>query len=105
MKNITINYLQKAIKEIDTLPMGNSQKADRYFMKLIEEVGELSEVIRKDKRMKNNEIKNTVEEELYDVLYYVMCLANTYNIDLENSITLKEILNAEKYKRKSICEE
>ncbi len=105
MKNITINYLQKAIKEIDTLPMGNSQKADRYFMKLIEEVGELSEVIRKDKRMKNNEIKNTVEEELYDVLYYVMCLANTYNIDLENSITLKEKLNAEKYKRKSICEE
>ena len=50
MKNITINYLQKAIKEIDTLPMGNSPKADRYFMKLIEEVGELSEVIRKDKR-------------------------------------------------------
>ena len=105
MKNITINYLQKAIKEIDTLPMGNSQKADRYFMKLIEEVGALSEVISKDKRMKNNEIKNTVEEELYDVLYYVMCLANTYNIDLENSITLKENLNAEKYKRKSICEE
>ena len=105
MESLTLNYLQKAINEIDGVTVGDSKPSDRYFMKLIEEVGELSEVIRKDKRMKNNEIKNTIEEELYDVLYYVMCLANTYNIDLENSITLKENLNAEKYKRKSICEE
>ena len=66
-------------------------------MKFIEEVGELSECIRKDKRMLNNEIKGTV-------LYYVICLANVYNIDLEKSIYLKEKINAKKYNRKSICD-
>ena len=53
--------------------MNNTQ---RYFLKLIEEVGELSEVIRKNKRMEDNFIKGTIEEELSDVLYYVFCGEN-----------------------------
>lgn len=36
-------------------------------MKSVEEVGELSETIKKDKRM-NDDIKDFIEEELYDVL-------------------------------------
>ena len=74
-------------------------------MKFIEEVGELSECVRKNKRMIDNSIKNTVEEELYDVLYYIICLANVYNIDLEKSIFLKEEINSKKYNRKSICDD
>ncbi len=105
MKNLTINYLQKSIQKADRGAMGDSKPSDRYFMKLIEEVGELSECIRKDKRMVNDEIKDTVEEELYDVLYYIIHLANIYNIDLEKCIYLKEQINAKKYNRKSICDE
>ena len=104
MDNLTINYLQKVIKEIDGITDGNSKPSDRYFMKFIEEVGELSECIRKDKRMVNDVIKDTIEEELYDVLYYIIRLANVYNIDLEKSIFLKEEINAKKYNRKSICD-
>lgn len=104
MEELTLHYLQKAINKIDVLTMGDSKPSDRYFMKFIEEVGELSESIRKNKRMVNDEIKDTIEEELYDVLYYILCLANTYNIDLEKSIYLKEQLNAKKYNRKSICD-
>lgn len=103
MKDITLRQLQKAIKKIDTLNMEDSKPTDRYFMKMMEEVGELGESIRKNQRMKDNNIKGTVEEELYDVLYYIICLANTYDIDLQNSIILKEELNAKKYNRDSIC--
>ena len=105
MKDITLKQLQKSIKKIDTLPIGDSKPEERYFIKLVEEVGELGECIRKDFRMKDNSIKGIVEEELYDVLYYVACLANTYDIDLQNSIVLKEELNAKKYHRDSICKD
>lgn len=105
MNNLTLNYLQKAIQKIDGITLGDSKLADKYFMKFIEEIGELSECIRKDKRMVDNSIKDTIEEELYDVLYYIVCLANIYNIDLEKSILLKEQINSKKYNRKSICDD
>lgn len=69
----------------------------------MEEVGKLAEVIRKDKRMeKGQTIKDTIEEELQDVLYYVVCLANINDIDLQECIYLKEKLNCEKYKRQNM---
>lgn len=101
MKEITIKDLQSKILEID-----NTKNAiDKYFAKLIEEVGELSRAMRKNIRLKdNNEIKGTIEEELYDVLYYTICLANMYNIDLEKCAILKEEVNKKKYNRPSIFE-
>lgn len=104
MNGLTLNYLQKAIQKIDGITLEDSKPADKYFMKFIEEVGELSECVRKNKRMTDNNIKDTVEEELYDVLYYIICLANVYDIDLEKSIFLKEKINSKKYNRKSICD-
>lgn len=59
----------------------------------------MAEVLRKDKRLiQQGTIKGTIEEELYDVLYYVIGLANVYNIDLEQCYYLKEAINTEKYK-------
>ncbi|MDF2876352.1 MAG: hypothetical protein K0R22_3035 [Sporomusa sp.] len=95
-ENITLKSLQKYIKEKDYKP----ELKQGYFLKLIEEVGELSEVIRKDKRMDESEsIKGTIDEELYDVLYYVLALANMYKVDLEKSFRLKEDINNQRYKR------
>ena len=102
MNEITLKELQNAITKIDH----KNNAIDKYFYKLTEEVGELAKVIRKDKRLANSEtIKDTVEEELYDVLYYVICLANMYEIDLTQCAILKEKLNSEKYGRKSIFDE
>ena len=102
MSEITLENLQKAIAKIDH----KNNAIDKYFYKLTEEVGELAKVIRKDKRLESSEcIKDTVEEELYDVLYYVVCLANMYEIDLTKCAILKEKLNSEKYGRKSIFDE
>ncbi|TMU85248.1 hypothetical protein FGG79_14305 [Bacillus sp. BHET2] len=40
----------------------------------MEEVGELSEVIRQDMRWElQRTIKGTIEEELSDVMYYIRC--------------------------------
>jgi NTP pyrophosphatase (non-canonical NTP hydrolase) len=72
----------------------NKRKHKRkYFLKLIEEVGELAEMINSDQRWESSkarDLKNTMEEELADVLYYVAALANVYEVDLEKSFTKKE---------------
>lgn len=87
-------YLEEKYKRIKPEERKNTQ---RYFLKLIEEIGELSEVIRKNQRMTDNNIKGTIEEELSDVLYYVLMIANTYDIDLEKCFKLKEELNSIRY--------
>ena len=66
-----IKELQKYIKDKDYKP----ELKEKYFLKLIEEVGELSEAIRKNLRMKNNSIKGTIEEELYDVFILYLCIS------------------------------
>ena len=90
---ISVKKLQNFIKSKDY----NPDLKHGYFLKLIEEVGELSEAIRKDIRLQGNDIKGTIEEELYDVLYYVLALANVYDINLEECIQLKEKINEKKY--------
>lgn len=95
-ESITLQSLQHMIKSRDHRP----ELKQAYFLKLVEEVGELSKVIRKETRLApGGEIKGTVEEELYDVLYYVAALANVYGIDLEECVRLKEELNDLKYRR------
>lgn len=95
MNPVTIRYLQDYIRSKDYHP---DQIRD-YFLKLTEEVGELSYAIRKDLRPADDtQIKETVEEELWDCMYYLLAIANCYGIDMERVIPLKEAINNEKYK-------
>lgn len=101
-KDLTIKKLQECIKSIDHKNSSN----DKYMLKLMEEVGELAEVIRKNKRIeKGKSIKGTIEEELQDVMYYIVCLANINDIDLQECIYLKEELNCKKYNRNNMFDE
>ena len=98
-KDLTIRKLQECIKNIDH----KNNMNDKYMLKLMEEVGELAEAVRKNKRLQDDQnIKGTIEEELQDVLYYIVCLANVNDIDLQNCIYLKEKINCEKYNRKNM---
>ena len=98
-KDLTIRKLQECIKNIDH----KNNMNDKYMLKLMEEVGELAEAVRKNKRIQDDQnIKGTIEEELQDVLYYIVCLANVNDIDLQNCIYLKEKINCEKYNRKNM---
>ncbi|WP_010268848.1 MazG nucleotide pyrophosphohydrolase domain-containing protein [Paenibacillus senegalensis] len=98
-KPITLQALQDYIRRTDH----NPDNKHAYFLKLVEEVGELSEVLRKDKRLEpGGTIKGTIEEELYDVLYYVVGLANVHGIDLEQCFHLKEEINQVKWSKPGI---
>jgi NTP pyrophosphatase (non-canonical NTP hydrolase) len=86
---ITLAKLQKYIAKNN-----NTKSKKEYFMKVIEEVGELSEMINKDKRLdpdddRKKAIKNTMEEEIADVIYYLVALANAHEIDLEEAFIRK----------------
>ena len=100
-KELSIKELQKCIKNINHKNNSN----EKYMLKLMEEVGELAEVVRKNKRMEEGKtIKGIIEEELQDVLYYIICIANLNNIDLQECIYLKEEINCQKYNRKNMFE-
>jgi len=99
-KQITLNYLQEYIKAKDH----NPKLKHAYFMKLVEEVGEVGRVLMKNdfkggkfRLAETGNIKDTLEEELYDVLYYALALANVYDVDMEKCFYLKEKINKVKY--------
>ena len=90
----TIGYLQEYIRANDY----RTELKEKYFMKFAEEVGELSRAMRKNLRpTSEDDIKGTIDEELWDVIYYAVALANCYDINLEKVIPLKEKINNEKY--------
>ncbi len=92
--SVTIRYLQEYIKSKDHRP----EQRDRYFMKLVEEVGELSRAMLRDApKATEDNIKGTIEEEIWDVMYYVIALANFHDIDIEKWIHVKERINNERY--------
>lgn len=94
MADMTMRGLQEYIRSKDHHPELKLQ----YFQKLVEEVGELAKAIRKETRYCDTQnVKGTLEEELYDVLYYVVALSNTYDVDLETIMRLKEPLSSAKY--------
>lgn len=98
----TIKYLQSYIKSKDYQP----ELTKDYFLKLLEEVGEFAKAMRKNLILKNsNSIKETIEEEIWDVIYYALAIANCYNIDVESVIKMKEDINREKYNSKTTFEQ
>lgn len=94
--HISISKLQEYIKAQDH----NPKLKQGYFMKLAEEVGELSRAMQKNPPpATESTFKGTVEEEICDVIYYALAIANCYDIDVEKWIYIKEKLNDEKYSR------
>jgi len=89
----TVKYLQSYIRAKDHHP----ELAQTYMLKLTEEVGELSRAVRKGLRRTDSGIKDTIGEELWDVIYYVIALANIHDFDLETAIRDKEAINNIKY--------
>lgn len=90
----SIKYLQNYIKAKDYKP----ELSKDYLLKLIEEVGELSKAMQKNVLYENSSsIKGTIDEEVWDVIYYALAIANCYNIDVEKAIALKEEINNKKY--------
>ena len=92
-KDMTLKEIQFLIKYIEKGSLEKVQdnrneaekkeNSQRLVLKLIEKFDELAENIRKNLRYKGDNIKGTIEEELFDIFYYIIAIANDYNIDLE----------------------
>jgi NTP pyrophosphatase (non-canonical NTP hydrolase) len=89
-QEITLNQAQQQVDEwIKTIGV-------RYFNELtnlgilVEEVGELSRImVRKfgEQSFKNNEeIENNLADEMADILWVLICLANQTNVNLTNAL-------------------
>jgi len=83
--------MQEMQKEVDHYI---SQFKEGYFSplamlaRMTEELGELSREVNHyygEKPKKNTEKENTVEEELGDMLFVMICFANSLNIDLQEA--------------------
>ena len=108
-EDMTLKEVQYLIKRIEKGTLDESrdkeksqqkrENGQRLVLKLIEEFGELAENIRKNVRFDGKNIKGTIEEEVFDVFYYVIAIANDYGIDLEKIFYIKDELNKVKYER------
>lgn len=98
----TVKYLQNYIKQKDYPP----ELLKDYFFKLSEEVGELSRAMRKGLKAPNDkEIKRTIDEELWDIMYYAIAIANFYNVDLEKVIKTEAAISQSRYPSSVVFEE
>ena len=99
-KDMTLKEIQFLIKHIEKGSLKDTEdirseeekkeNSRRLVLKLIEEFGELAENIRKNLRYNGENIKGTIEEELFDIFYYIIAIANDYNIDLEEIFHIKD---------------
>ena len=103
IKHIEAGTLEE--KGDESTPPEKKENIQRLVLKLIEEFGELAENVRKDVRYDGENIKGTIEEELFDIFYYIIAIANDYKIDLEEVFHIKDRVNREKYRRGFSLEE
>ena len=92
-----------------TIEALESYLADRYggwaneqsmFMKLVEEIGEVAEVLNKKAGRKANEEKNLNEHlavELADMIHYILAIAALNDLDMERVILEKDKKASVKY--------
>lgn len=85
------NYIQETYRDF---------KSDQsMFMKLVEEIGEIAELmnIRDGRKTGDAEIKEELAAELADVIHYTVAIAAINNIDLCKTIIEKDAKAAIKY--------
>ena len=78
------------------------------FMKLVEEIGEVAEVLnmRDGRKATNNQnINEQLANELVDVIHYAFAIASLNNIDLSNKIIEKDKKASIKYNHKRNLEQ
>lgn len=97
MRKLTVELLEKYIKE-------TYSKTDEQglFIKLVEEVGEVAELIniRGGRKVGDENTDEELAMELADVIHYVFAIAAINDIDLEKTIIEKDRSASIKYNHK-----
>jgi NTP pyrophosphatase (non-canonical NTP hydrolase) len=95
-ENPTLKQLQQYVADVCEERGWTKDAPSEKFVLFVEEVGELAKAMRKaaglyEERAKQREA--SVEEELADVLSYLLDLANCFHVDLEAAFRAKEQVN------------
>lgn len=101
MKQLTFHDLQKYL----ALKYKEGRTSNELFMKLVEEVGEVAEVLNKLEGRKANTGTAPLEKELADVIHYTVAIASSNDIDLTKAIIEKDKQAALKYNQSPNLEE
>lgn len=95
---ITVEELQEYL-----FKQYNDRVSDQsLFMKLVEEIGEVAEILNKRagrKMIDSNDLEEQLGNELADVIHYVVAIAAVNNLDLNEIILNKDKKASIKYNR------
>lgn len=101
MKQLTFYELQNYL----ALKYKEGRTSTDLFMKLIEEIGEVADVLNKLGGQKENTENTSLEKELVDVIHYAVAIASINHIDLTKAIINKDKQAAIKYNQTPNLEE
>lgn len=101
MRPLTIEALQAYL----ALKYQKGRISSGLFMKLVEEIGEVAEVLNQLEGRKTKEGENSLEAELVDVIHYTVAIASINHIDLTAAIIEKDKTAAIKYHQSPNLEE
>lgn len=104
-ENMSLSHLQNYMEHMVKQRGFEDESARDTMLLMVEEVGELAKAIRKISGIKIEE-KSTehyanVQDELADVLIYLLVLANRSNINLFDALKQKETKNASRVWKKA----
>lgn len=95
--------MEYSIKDYETYLLKHYQNRSHdfnLFMKMVEEVGEVVEVFNKRdgrKMSQDEDLLQSLANELVDIIHYTVAIAALNHIDLSNAIINKDKITAVKY--------
>ncbi|RPF56152.1 MazG nucleotide pyrophosphohydrolase domain-containing protein [Aquisalibacillus elongatus] len=101
MEHLTIQELQSYL----ALKYKEGRTSSALFMKLVEEIGEVAEVLNQLEGRKTDTGSASLEKELADVIHYAVAIASINHIDLTKAIVKKDQQAAIKYNQSPNLEE
>ncbi len=96
--NLTVTELEDYLLEL----YSNRVIDQSLFMKLVEEIGEVAEVLNKKdgrKASDDEDLQNQLGEELADIIHYAVAIAALNGIDMNGVILAKDKKASIKYNR------
>ncbi|MBR4941969.1 MAG: nucleotide pyrophosphohydrolase [Clostridia bacterium] len=93
---VTIGDMQEYL----TRRYGGWATEQGMFMKLVEEIGEVAEVLNKRagrKAAEGEDLGSQLGEELADMVHYIVAIAGINGIDLSEAILKKDVVASKKY--------
>lgn len=102
--NITINELEEYL--LDHYRNGGIDQS--LFMKLVEEIGEVAEILNKKAGRKNageEDLQTELGNELADVIHYAVAIAALNGIDMNEAILRKDKCAAVRYHHRTDLEQ